>query len=63
MSEVHRKQMTKAYQMALSRLRKRHDDEFHTILAEVYLEEGITVKKRMSRVAARNKKLAEQQSA
>lgn len=51
-SNEHRKAVARAYQAALARLRARHDDEFHEILAEVYAENGLTVVKRRSRIAA-----------
>lgn len=44
-----RAEMSRAYQRALSRLRQRHDDEFHAMLAEVYAEMGLEVAKRASR--------------
>jgi glutathione synthase/RimK-type ligase-like ATP-grasp enzyme len=39
----------RAYQEAAARLRRRHDDEFHAILKEVYAEWGLKVEKRRSR--------------
>jgi len=39
----------RAYQEAAARLRRRHDNEFHEILQEVYAEWGLTVQKRRSR--------------
>lgn len=39
----------RAYQEAVARLRRRHDEEFHEILHEVYAEWGMNVKKRRSR--------------
>ncbi len=41
--------LARAYQEAASRLRRRHDDEFHALLADVYQEWGMEVKKRRSR--------------
>jgi hypothetical protein len=51
--------MTKCYQIALSKLRTRHDKEFHAILSEVYEEEGIVVRKRNSRQAAAQRRIDE----
>ena len=51
--------MTKCYQIALSKLRTRHDAEFHDILSEVYAEEGIVVRKRNSRQAAAQRRIDE----
>jgi|DEB0MinimDraft_6_1074348.scaffolds.fasta_scaffold428290_1 hypothetical protein len=45
----HRALLAKAYQEASRRLRKKHDAEFHGLLAEVYWEWDIKVKKRRSR--------------
>lgn len=45
----HRATLAKAYQEASRRLRKKHDAEFHGLLAEVYWEWGVEVKKRRSR--------------
>jgi len=42
-------QTARAYQEAAARLRRRHDDEFHEILKEVYKEWGLNVEKRRSR--------------
>lgn len=42
----------RAYQEAAARLRRRHDDEFHAILKEVYEEWGLQVEKRRSRKQA-----------
>lgn len=53
----HKKQIARAYQVALSRLRQQYDAEFHAILSAVYEEQGITVRKRMSRAAARQQKM------
>lgn len=39
----------RAYQEASARLRRAHDEEFHVLLAEVYEEWGLDVKKRRSR--------------
>lgn len=39
----------RAYQEAAARLRRRHDEEFHEILNEVYDEWGMEIKKRRSR--------------
>jgi uncharacterized protein with PIN domain len=39
----------RAYQEAAARLRRRHDEEFHEILNEVYAEWGMEIKKRRSR--------------
>lgn len=39
----------RAYQEAAARLRRKHDDEFHEILNEVYVEWGLPIKKRRSR--------------
>jgi hypothetical protein len=47
-NEEHRKAVARAYQDALRRLRKAHDPEFHSYLAEIYEERGINVKKRRS---------------
>ena len=51
-------ELARAYQVALGRLRARHDGEFHGILAEVYAERGIEVRKRVSRIEARNRRIA-----
>jgi len=48
-NEEHRKAVARAYQDALRELRKRHDPEFHAMLAEIYEQRGIDVKKRRSR--------------
>ena len=45
----HRALLAKAYQEAGRRLRKKHDVEFHGLLAEVYWEWDIKVQKRRSR--------------
>lgn len=42
-------QLARAYQEANARLRRLHDDEFHALLADVYAEWGMEVKKRRSR--------------
>lgn len=44
-----RNALSRAYQKALARLRTNHDAEFHAILAQVYVEEGMDVRKRASR--------------
>lgn len=59
MTSDHRRVMTKCYQTALSRLRTRHDAEFHRILSDVYAEEGIVVRKRNSRQAAAQRRIDE----
>lgn len=41
------------YQIALCRLRQMYDDDFHEILAAVYEEYGLTVKKRRSRIQSK----------
>jgi hypothetical protein len=51
MSEINperRRLLTKAYSTADRELRKRHSEEFHAILAEVYSEMGIEVRKRLT---------------
>jgi len=53
--------LARAYQEASSRLRRRHDDEFHAILAEVYADWGIEVRKRRSRRQAARQRLEEAQ--
>jgi hypothetical protein len=55
--EEKQKSVTKAYQDAAAILRKRHDEEFHQILAELYVERGIDVKKRKSRAAKRREEI------
>jgi hypothetical protein len=55
----HKKMLMRCYSEASARLRKRHDDEFHAILAEVYEENGVDVRKRMSRKAAARKRVEE----
>jgi len=47
----------RAYQEAAARLRRRHDNEFHEILKEVYAERGLVVQKRRSRRQAAEKRL------
>lgn len=46
------KDTARAYQEAAARLRRKHDDEFHEILNQVYAEWGLVVKKRRSRKQA-----------
>jgi len=53
--------LSRAYQEASARLRRRHDDEFHAILAEVYADWGIEVRKRRSRRQAARQRLEEAQ--
>jgi hypothetical protein len=53
-----RNELTRAYQAALGKLRSRHDSEFHEILAEVYAERGIEVRKRVSRIESHNRRIA-----
>lgn len=59
MSDDHRRNMQAAYLEATKRLRARHDEEFHDILAEVYAERGITVVKRRSRSQRQQDRIAE----
>jgi hypothetical protein len=47
-NEERRRLLGKAYSMADRELRQRHSDEFHEILAEVYAEMGIDVRKRLT---------------
>jgi hypothetical protein len=54
-----KRDMARAYGIALSRLRKAHDPEFQAILTEVYSDLGMHVKKRMSRMQAHEKRIAE----
>jgi ABC-type Fe3+/spermidine/putrescine transport system ATPase subunit len=61
-TEEHRKMLARAYQEAMGRLRKRHDSEFHEILAEVYAEKGMEVKKRLSRAQKQQQRVAEARS-
>ena len=49
-----RNELTRAYQAALGKLRSRHDE----ILAEVYKERGIEVRKRVSRIESHNRRIA-----
>jgi len=49
----------RAYQEAVARLRRRHDEEFHEILNEVYAEWGMNVKKRRSRQQVAKDQIAE----
>ena len=58
-SEEHKKMLARAYQEAMGRLRKRYDSEFHTILAEVYAEYGMTVQKRLSRAQKQQQRVEE----
>ena len=55
----HRALLAKAYQEASRRLRRKHDAEFHGLLAEVYWEWDIDVKKRRSRAQVKADALAE----
>lgn len=43
----------RCYQRALTMLRQSHDDEFQSLLQQQYEAEGLDIKKRKSRVAAR----------
>jgi hypothetical protein len=61
MSAERNKQLARCYQEALSKLKKKHDDEFHHILAGVYAEHGMEVRKRLSRIESKYKQLAEAQ--
>ena len=58
-TDDHRKKVAKAYQLALAELRQKHDNEFHEILARIYVEQGIAVRKRESRLAARHRMLVD----
>lgn len=40
--------LAKAYSAADKELRRRHADEFHDILAEQYVQMGLTVRKRLT---------------
>ena len=51
-SKEHRNEVVRAYQDATHELRRRHDDEFHSILADIYAERNIVVRKRRSRQQA-----------
>jgi metal-responsive CopG/Arc/MetJ family transcriptional regulator len=62
MSDDRNKEIARCYQEALSRLKKKHDDEFHKILAAVYAEHGLQVRKRLSRIESKYKQLAEAQA-
>jgi hypothetical protein len=53
------KQMTSAYQEAAKRLRKKYDAEFHSILEQVYEENGMVVKKRMSHAQKQARRIEE----
>lgn len=48
----HRREVMRAYMEATRELRARHDDEFHSILHEIYYKRGIDVRKRRSRKQA-----------
>lgn len=48
----HRREVMRAYMEAAKELRARHDDEFHSILHEIYYKRGIAVRKRRSRKQA-----------
>lgn len=48
----HKKALMRAYSDATNELRRRHDDEFHSILKEIYYKRDITVRKRRSRKQA-----------
>lgn len=47
------------YQIALCRLRQMYDDDFHEILAAVYEEYGLIVKKRRSRLQSKRQRAQE----
>lgn len=53
--------LSRAYQRALGRLRANHDEEFHEILAGVYAEMGLDIRKRASRAEMQKRRLAEAQ--
>lgn len=53
------KNTANAYQEAMARLRRFHDEEFHILLAEVYEEWGLDVQKRRSRQQAKQDRLNE----
>lgn len=57
MADERRNEMTRAYQSALGKLRSRHDAEFHEILSEVYVERGIAVRKRVSRIESQKRRI------
>ena len=40
--------LASAYAKATAILRHHHDDEFHEILEDIYREQGVTVKKRLT---------------
>lgn len=51
-SDDHGRLVRKCYERAKTILRQRHDEEFHSILAEQYALVGLDVRKRKSRIAA-----------
>lgn len=51
-SDEHGRLVRQCYERAKTILRQRHDEEFHTILAEQYEKAGLDVRKRKSRIAA-----------
>jgi hypothetical protein len=54
----HKKALMRAYQDASAILRKKYDSEFHMILADLYDQRGITVRKRRSRLQKAKDQLA-----
>lgn len=48
-----------AYHEAMARLRRKHDDEFHELLAAVYREWGLSVQKRRSRQQVKKARVEE----
>lgn len=52
MSGDRRNALMRAYAEASNELRRRHDDEFHSILQEIYKKNGLVVRKRRSRQQA-----------
>ena len=59
-SDEHGRLVRQCYERAKTILRQRHDEEFHSILAEQYEKAGLDVRKRKSRIAAQAANTKEQ---
>ena len=61
MSTDRTKFLSSAYARATALLRKNHSEEFHEILAGIYEQEGVDVKKRLTGIRKKKAQLAKLQ--